>query len=71
MRLDPATDILGVVDVQPTFMPGGELPVAEGDAVVPVINLLTATSSATPSPRRTGIRQATLLRQRASGPATL
>jgi nicotinamidase/pyrazinamidase len=37
------SDILGLVDVQPTFMPGGELPVAEGDRVVPVINrLLTA-----------------------------
>ncbi len=34
------TDILGVVDVQPTFMPGGELPVVDGDAVVPVINRL-------------------------------
>src|SRR4051794_11832588 len=40
--LDPATDMLGIVDVQPTFMPGGELPVAEGDAVVPVINRLLA-----------------------------
>ena len=37
-----ATDIIGLVDVQPTFMPGGELPVAEGDAVVPVINRLLA-----------------------------
>ncbi len=36
--IDRATDILGLVDVQPTFMPGGELPVADGDAVVPVIN---------------------------------
>jgi nicotinamidase/pyrazinamidase len=36
------TDILGVVDVQPTFMPGGELPVAEGAAIVPVINRLLA-----------------------------
>jgi nicotinamidase/pyrazinamidase len=36
------TDILGVVDVQPTFMPGGELPVADGAAVVPVINRLLA-----------------------------
>ena len=35
-------DILGLVDVQPTFMPGGELPVADGDAVVPVINRLLA-----------------------------
>jgi nicotinamidase/pyrazinamidase len=34
--------ILGLVDVQPTFMPGGELAVAEGDAVVPVINRLLA-----------------------------
>lgn len=36
--IDRETDILGLVDVQPTFMPGGELPVADGDAVVPVIN---------------------------------
>jgi len=35
-------DILGLIDVQPTFMPGGELPVAEGDLVVPVINRLLA-----------------------------
>ncbi|NOG69367.1 bifunctional nicotinamidase/pyrazinamidase [Roseicella sp. DB1501] len=42
IRLDAATDILGVVDVQPTFMPGGELPVAGGEAVVPVINRLLA-----------------------------
>ena len=34
--------ILGVVDVQPTFMPGGELPVPDGDAVVPAINRLLA-----------------------------
>ena len=36
------TDILGVVDVQPTFMPGGELAVADGAAVLPVINHLLA-----------------------------
>jgi nicotinamidase/pyrazinamidase len=42
MRIDRATDILGLVDVQPTFMPGGELAVAEGDAVVPAINALLA-----------------------------
>ncbi|HUB47875.1 MAG TPA: bifunctional nicotinamidase/pyrazinamidase [Acetobacteraceae bacterium] len=36
------TDVLGLVDVQPTFMPGGELPVEDGDAVVPVINRLLA-----------------------------
>jgi nicotinamidase/pyrazinamidase len=40
--IDRATDILGLVDVQPTFMPGGELAVAEGDAVVPAINRLLA-----------------------------
>ena len=39
--IDHATDILGLVDVQPTFMPGGELPVTDGAAVVPVINRLT------------------------------
>ena len=27
--IDRATDILGLVDVQPTFMPGGELPVPD------------------------------------------
>jgi nicotinamidase/pyrazinamidase len=36
------TDVLGLVDVQPTFMPGGELAVADGDAVVPAINHLLA-----------------------------
>ena len=40
MPIDAETDILGLIDVQPTFMPGGELPVADGDAVVPVINRL-------------------------------
>jgi nicotinamidase/pyrazinamidase len=42
MRIDGQTDILGVVDVQPTFMPGGELPVPDGDAVVPAVNRLLA-----------------------------
>ncbi|HEX4367441.1 MAG TPA: bifunctional nicotinamidase/pyrazinamidase [Rhodopila sp.] len=36
------TDILGLIDIQPTFMPGGELPVAEGDAIIPVVNHLLA-----------------------------
>ncbi len=40
MNVDPACDILGLVDIQPTFMPGGELAVADGDAVVPVVNRL-------------------------------
>ncbi len=47
MPIDVNTDILGLVDVQPTFMPGGELPVSDGDAVVPAINrLLTRFSHA-------------------------
>src|SRR5690349_2628792 len=44
IAIEPATDILGVVDVQPTFMPGGELAVADGHAVVPVINRLLASA---------------------------
>ncbi len=42
ITLDSATDILGLIDVQPTFMPGGELPVPDGDAVVAPINRLLA-----------------------------
>jgi len=42
MRIDPDLSVLGIVDVQPTFMPGGELAVAEGHLVVPVINRLLA-----------------------------
>lgn len=34
--------MLGIIDVQPTFMPGGALPVEDGHAVVPVINRLLA-----------------------------
>ncbi len=40
MRPDPVCDVLGLIDVQPTFMPGGALAVDGGDAVVPVINRL-------------------------------
>lgn len=40
MQIDPRTDILGLIDVQPTFMPGGELPVPDGDAVIPAVNHL-------------------------------
>jgi nicotinamidase/pyrazinamidase len=40
IAIDPEADILGVVDVQPTFMPGGELAVPDGEAVVPAINRL-------------------------------
>lgn len=38
--LDPATDVLGIVDLQPTFMPGGELAVAGAEEIVPGINRL-------------------------------
>ncbi|HVY18365.1 MAG TPA: nicotinamidase [Rhodopila sp.] len=31
-------DILGLVDIQPTFMPGGELAVPGGDFIVPLVN---------------------------------
>jgi len=40
MQLEPS-DALIVVDVQRDFCPGGALAVADGDAVVPVINRLT------------------------------
>ncbi len=40
MQSDSKSDILGLIDVQPTFMPGGELAVADGDAIIPVINQL-------------------------------
>jgi nicotinamidase/pyrazinamidase len=40
LTVDQTTDILGLVDIQPTFMPGGELPVAHGDEVVAVANRL-------------------------------
>lgn len=32
--------ILGLIDIQQTFMPGGELPVTDGDAIIPVVNHL-------------------------------
>jgi len=40
--LEPRRDALLLVDVQPDFMPGGALPVAEGDAVVAPIAALCA-----------------------------
>jgi nicotinamidase/pyrazinamidase len=39
MQLHP-TDALLVIDVQNDFMPGGALAVADGDAIVPLINTL-------------------------------
>ncbi len=40
MKVDPVTDALVLVDVQVDFCPGGDLPVPEGDQVVPVLNTL-------------------------------
>jgi nicotinamidase/pyrazinamidase len=40
MQIDLRTDILGLIDLQPTFMPGGELPVPGGDAVIAPVNQL-------------------------------
>jgi nicotinamidase/pyrazinamidase len=41
MKFHPAPDILGLIDVQPTFMPGGGLAVPDGERIVPVINRLS------------------------------
>jgi len=38
--IDPRYDVLVVTDVQNDFCPGGALAVADGDAVVPVVNAL-------------------------------
>mgnify|MGYP003627908072 FL=1 len=38
--IDPATDLLLLIDIQNDFCPGGALAVADGDAVVPVDNAL-------------------------------
>jgi nicotinamidase/pyrazinamidase len=38
MKIDPDASILGLIDVQLTFMPGGGLAVPDGDRIVPVIN---------------------------------
>jgi nicotinamidase/pyrazinamidase len=40
MQIDHRTDILGLIDIQATFMPGGELPVADGDGIIPIVNRL-------------------------------
>ena len=40
-RIKPGDDdVLAVIDVQTCFLPGGTLPVPEGDQVVPIINRL-------------------------------
>ncbi len=40
LSIDTSTDILGLIDIQPTFMQGGELAVHDGAAVVPAANRL-------------------------------
>ncbi len=40
VKIDPATDVMLIVDLQNDFMPSGALPVPQGDQVIPVINLL-------------------------------
>ncbi len=40
MKIDSQNDVLGLIDIQPTFMPQGELPVAAGDGIIPVVNRL-------------------------------
>src|ERR1700761_2599918 len=40
MRIGAVGDILGLVDLQPTFMPGGELAVAGGHEILPLVNHL-------------------------------
>lgn len=42
IAIDRRHDILGLIDIQPTFMPGGALAVPDGDAVVPIVNRLLA-----------------------------
>ena len=43
MKIKPSgTDVLLVVDVQNDFIPGGALPVKEGDLIVPLVNRLGA-----------------------------
>src|SRR4051794_36276280 len=42
MRIDPTKDALIVVDLQPDFMPGGPLAVAEGDRIAAPIGALAA-----------------------------
>jgi len=37
LRINPFSDALIIIDVQPTFMPGGGLPVPGGNVIIPVI----------------------------------
>ena len=38
-------DVLAVIDVQNCFVPGGTLPVPEGDTIIPIINRLAPASA--------------------------
>jgi len=40
VAIDPTSDLLLLIDIQNDFCPGGALAVADGDAVVPVANVL-------------------------------
>ncbi|MFA6603850.1 MAG: isochorismatase family protein [Patescibacteria group bacterium] len=40
VRIDLATDAIVNIDLQPTFMPGGGLPVAGGDEIIPLVQRL-------------------------------
>ena len=41
MKIHRETAIAGLIDIQPTFMPGGGLAVPDGDRIVPVANAVT------------------------------
>ena len=57
MQINPEPDILGLIDVQPTFMPGGELPVADGDSIDSGRQQAACVVSITLSRPRTGTRR--------------
>ena len=40
IELNPLHDALGIIDLQPAFMPGGSLPTPKGKLVIPVVNRL-------------------------------
>jgi nicotinamidase/pyrazinamidase len=40
LRLRPGKDVLIDVDLQPAFMPGGGLPVADGQKILPIVKML-------------------------------
>ena len=40
MIVEESCDILALIDIQPAFMSDGELPIPDGEAVIPVVNRL-------------------------------